>query len=235
MKSLFNKTIGIIGGMGPQASSKLYDLLIKKAIGDFNVQKDEDFPDIVLFSVAVPNFVNNNKNKIQALKILKRKIKQANRLNLLCLSIACNTAHVLVPEFKKISNVPFISIIDEVSNKVMLKKIKKVGLLASPMTIKTKLYEKALNKRKIKIISPKKNQLNVLEKIIKKIILGTSSKNDQNNLKLIAISLKNRGAKGIILGCTELPLIFPKKFKLPIFNSLEILADCLLSYYFKHN
>ena len=215
------RTIGIIGGMGPQASSLLYNLLVQKAISDYSARNDEDFPDIVLFSVAVPNFITKSRNMKPALKILKEKVIKANEAGVTCMSIACNTAHILVPELEKVSRVPFISLINEVSEKVRSEGIREVGILGSPTTIQTGLYQKALEAKGICAISPEPEQLESLESIITNVISGNNDEGDVMSLISIANSLKKKGAKGIILGCTELPLVFPQSFVLPIFNSVD--------------
>lgn len=82
------------------------------------------------------------------------------------------------------------------------------------------------------IVKPLKTELEDLEEVIRKVIAGEIQRSDKTTLVKIAKSLEERGSEGIILGCTELPLIFPKKFSVPIFNSLEILARALLKEYY---
>lgn len=219
--------IGILGGMGPQASAHLVDLLIDQSIKD-GVKNDSDFPEIILDSVPVPNFISDTKNLNQVLGILKRRVKLLNGMNVSKLAIACNTAHIILPDLQAVSQVPFVSIIDEVANKVMEKRINKVGLLATPSTIRFGLFGKALEKSNIEVILPTEKDQIILERIIRNIISGKKLQSDALRLRIITNSLKNRGAQGIILGCTELPLIFPKKFSVPIFDCLEILAKALL-------
>lgn len=77
------------------------------------------------------------------------------------------------------------------------------------------------------------SQQGTLEEIIRKVIAGKIKRSDKVELVKIAKSLKKRGARGIILGCTEFPLVFPKRFDIPVFNSLEILARALLRNYYK--
>ncbi|MFA5932567.1 MAG: aspartate/glutamate racemase family protein [Microgenomates group bacterium] len=72
--------------------------------------------------------------------------------------------------------------------------------------------------------------MKILEDIIRNIIAGKSIREDKRKLIKITESLQNRGAEGIILGCTELPLIFPKRFNIPVFDSLNILANALLKF-----
>lgn len=164
--------------------------------------------------------------------MLKQRAILANNYNISCISIACNTAHVLLPELQKVSKAPFVSMIDEVAQKVHQDNRKKVGLLATPSTIKYCLYQEALNKYEIEIIVPTKKQIEILEKVIRHILSGKIISRDRLKLVVIADSLKIMGAEGIILGCTELPLIFPQKYSLPVYNSLGILAMSLLQRYY---
>lgn len=83
------------------------------------------------------------------------------------------------------------------------------------------------------IIRPNKKEAIELEIIIRRVIAGEVKRSDKVRLVEIAKSLKNRGAQGIILGCTELSLIFPKRFSIPVFDSLEILAKALLRKYYE--
>lgn len=75
--------------------------------------------------------------------------------------------------------------------------------------------------------------MNILEQIIRNVIAGKNTRQDRLDLVNIAKSLQQKGAEGIILGCTELPLIFPKRFEIPVFDSLKILARALLKAHFK--
>lgn len=68
-------------------------------------------------------------------------------------------------------------------------------------------------------MKPSKAQLHMLEMIIRKVIAGEIQRSDKMKLVAIAKSLEEKGAQGIILGCTELPLIFPKRFNVPVLDS----------------
>lgn len=213
--------------MGPQASAKLLEVLINACAKDFNVRNDSEFPEIILNSVAVPDFISDEKNLKTVSKILKGRIKLLENFNPVCFAIACNTAHVLLKDLQVNTNIPFVSIIDEVSKKVAEVNIKRVGLLASPTTIKSDLYQNKLFEANISVVIPSKTEILVVENVIRNVLAGKLNDEDRQKLILIAQSLTQRGAEGIILGCTELPLIFPTKFSLPIFDSIEILAKSL--------
>jgi aspartate racemase len=166
---------------------------------------------------------------------LKKRTRLLNKADPICLSIICNTAHILLPDLQKISKAPFVSMIDEVVHAVSGDNIKKIGILGTPMTVKSNLYQKSLKKFNIKYIEPRNNQLKILENIIRNVISNSFSEKNKEELMLISRDFRNRGAEAIILGCTELPLVFPDKCSLPIYNSVKILAMALLQKYYKQN
>lgn len=236
MKNIINrKAIGVLGGIGPQASLYLCKLLIEKSVKFFNVENNEDFPEIILDSIPVPGFIADTNEKEIAYIILKERITNLQRCNILFFIIACNTAHVLLDKLQQATKTPFLSIILEVVKQVKKDKIKKVGLLASPSTIKYGLYQEALEKEGIAVVIPSKSEQVFFENIVVNVLKGKSTRQDTKQLSSVADSLKAKGAEGIILGCTELPLVFPKKYALPVYNSVEILAEASLQKYYSYN
>lgn len=219
--------------MGPQASAKLLEVLIDMCTKDFGA-KNDDFPEIILNSVPVPDFISSKKNIEPALNILEKRVKNLEIFNPLCFGIACNTAHVLLKDLQSKTKVPFISIIGEVTNQVFRSRINKVGLLATPVTVNSCLYQNTLGKKGVKVIVPSFPEQIIVDQTIRRVLAGKASKADKKNLILIAENLRLKGAQGIILGCTELPLIFPKNYLLPVFDSIQILAKTLLKRFYEN-
>lgn len=226
------KAIAILGGMGPEASSYMYNSLINLAISDFGAKNNDQFPEIILYSIPVPDFISSDKDQKKALKMLKARVEMFNKLDISCLSIACNTAHILLPELQRISKTAFVSMVDEVVKEVITQKHKTIGIMGTPSTLRYKLYQVPLENAEIKVIVPNESQIKILESVIRNVIAGKLLKSDSLKLLKIANSLKEQGAEGIILGCTELPLVFPKKYSLPIYNSTLVLAEALLKKYY---
>jgi aspartate racemase len=224
--------IGVIGGMGPEASSYMFSTLINLASKKFGAKTGDQFPEIVIDSIPVPDFFSDKKNYEAAKEMLIERVQKFNNLNICCLSIACNTAHLLLPDLQRETSVPFISMIEEVVNKILEDKIKTIGLVGSPMTIEGKLYQTPLENLKITVILPSKVEIQELEGIIKNVIDGTQSEKDTKVLKTIVENLKRQGAEGIILGCTELPLVYSKDLLEKVYNSVEILSEALLKRYY---
>lgn len=227
--------IGVLGGMGPQASAAFYKLLVEKSVKDYGARKNCDYPEILIDSIPVPDFISNTKQIENAKEILKDRVKRMDTFGVNTICIACNTAHILTDELQKITKVSFISMIGEVARKASTDQIQKVGILGTPSTLKFALYQKELKKYGIKSFVPTKKQINLLGKIIQNIIGGKIKRSEKKTLISIANELKERGAEAIILGCTELPLIFPTHYSLPVYSSSEILAISLLHKYYQKN
>jgi aspartate racemase len=147
------------------------------------------------------------------------------------MALACNTAHLLYPDLISYTSAYFPSLIDLVSIQALKNKYQRVGILASPITIKTRLYQNSLDKLGIKSVTPDNNIIDYLETVIRNVIRGENI----NRFKLFNIGnkfIRDNNLDGLIIGCTELPLVFPKN-KFPqnqILDSLDILADTLINY-----
>ncbi len=228
------KAIGILGGIGPQASLYLCKLLIEMSVKFFGVQDNGDFPEIILDSIPIPGFISNDYEKRIALSMLKKRVSKLNNCNTSYFGIACNTAHIFLDNLQRVSKAQFVSMIDEVAEKVKADGINKVGLLASPITIKERLYQDVLKKKGIEVVIPTEKEQRLFERIVINVLEENINVKDQKLLRLVADSLKKKGAEGIILGCTELPLAFPKKYSLPVYDCVEILAMALLRKYYRN-
>ncbi len=220
--------IGILGGMGPSASGYLYNLMNSLAVKEYGVKRNDEFPETILYSVPVPDFISSNRNKEKALQMLEGRVKSLNTFPVKVIGIACNTAHILLPNLAKQSKSRFVSMIDEVVDRVSQEGFKNVGILATSSTIKAKLYQKGLKIKNIHTIIPSLKDQKDLDEIIKSMVGERVSMKQRKTVLSIVDKFKSKGAEAIILGCTELPLIFPKQYSLPVFNSVEILARALL-------
>ncbi|MBU1032085.1 amino acid racemase [Patescibacteria group bacterium] len=230
MKS--KKAIGILGGIGPQASLYLCKLLIELSVKFFGVKNNADFPEIILDSIPIPGFIANDYEKKIALKMLKQRVIQLDKCDVLSFCIVCNTAHLLLNDLQQVSKTPFLSMIKEVALQVSKDNVNRIGLLASPATIREGLYQEALKKKGVDVLIPTENIQRLFKDIVENVLKEKNTYSDEKTLLRVANSLKKEGAQGIILGCTELPLVFPKRYSLPIYNCVEILAMALLRKYY---
>lgn len=223
------KIIGLIGGMGPYASAYLYNLMIKIGSENYGAKNNDDYPEIIIDSVPVPDFISDVKRLDEARDILISRVKSLSNFGCTTIAMACNTGHILYPDLVKVTKANFPSLIDLVSISANRKGLKRVGLLATKTTIESRIYDSALMKLGIQICLPDNKFLQKQEEIIRYVIANGETRTFENVLiEMTQKFIDKEHLDGIILGCTELSLAFPKnKFKNTI-DSLDTLANYLL-------
>lgn len=122
---------------------------------------------------------------------------------------------------------PVISLIDTVVNDLACRSVRTVGILASPTTIRTKLYESALAKRGIGCVLPTDGELAEIEQAIRNVIAGKPA--DTAALQRIAGRLRRAGAETILIGCTELSVAMANNQEQGFTDALQLLAKRLMA------
>lgn len=228
-------TIGLIGGMGPYASSYFYKLLLDKSRDLYGAVHNDDFPEILINSLPVPDFISDTNKVSEAKNMLISSVRKLNKFGVGSVGMICNTGHILHQDLSKMSKVVFVSMIDVVSKKTFNKDIKRVGVLATTSTIEADLYGKALKKLGIDVFYQDKDIIKIHENIIRNVITGKFNKTDTHLLsKYTKQFVKRNELDGIILGCTELPLVFPANKFINVIDCMDVLADELLVRYYKN-
>lgn len=148
------------------------------------------------------------------------------------LAMACNTGHISESQIKDHSDLEFVSLIKEVSSFVASQKYNSIGLLASSSTIKSELYHNELKKYGITVTTIDSKQ-KAVDLIIRRIISGDLKGCKKELFEIIDLFIRS-GEKGVILGCTELPLVISTHSDIKVINSLDVLASSLINkYYYK--
>ena len=223
------KIIGLIGGMGPFASARFLQILLEKSSKELKCQGSSDFPEIILDSVPVPDFISDTNNLEISRKMLMKRVKKLSDFGCSKIVMVCNTGHILFPELNEVSNNKMISLIDSVRDKVINMNIKNVGLLATPTTIRTNLYTNAFANTGVNILIPNTSLIELAEKAIRDEISGNT--NSLSISKIVSLTEKFVNQKkldAVILGCTELPLVFVKNKSNKMIDCLEVLAERLI-------
>lgn len=228
MKSTHIKKIGIIDGMGAFAGSRFFQILLEKITTNRLA-----FPEIILDAVAVDDFISDPSRLPGAFRTISARVKQFNRLRVSNVVMACNTAHILHPRLQKISVADFPSIISLVCHQAGNLQLRRVGILASPMTIHHRLYQSGLESSNIQPFVPDRQFQDFIEKIIRRVIDHNQTMEDSRIFSCLSRKFINRHKlDGLILGCTELPLVFPKSefTDISVIDSLDVLADSVINH-----
>ncbi len=217
------KTIGVLGGMGPDATA----LFFQRIIALTPAQSDQEHIPVVIYNnPQVPDrtqaIIASGENPVPA---LRKSISLLQRASVDFICIPCNTVYAYYDEMQKSAEVPIINLIEIVVERILekLPRLEQVGLLSTVGTIKSGLYHNALRKSNIELVTPDEGQHSSLQGAIHE--LKKQSK-DKTVIQAVANDLVEAGAQGIILGCTELSLIANDiLLNVPVFDSIEILAE----------
>ncbi|MBG0763462.1 MAG: aspartate/glutamate racemase family protein [Tissierellales bacterium] len=215
------KKVGIIGGMGPEATLNFF----KKVIEFTDAKSDQEHVSMVID--------NNTKIQDRSLFILnggpnpKEELigtaKKLQNYGAEIIAMPCNTAHFFYEDIKSSIDIPIINMIEETANHILKeKKNKKIILLSTEGTYKSKIYEKVFEKKNLDLIIPSKNHRKQIMELIYKV-----KKNEKINYSKVNEILKQIKVSDeiFLLGCTELPIIFQnQKISEEYIDTVEILA-----------
>ncbi len=217
------KHVLIIGGMGPQASVHAHRRLIDAA-GRLGAQDNEDYPKVTHLSVNVPDFISNMDERDRARDMLLESLKGVDTASVTHAFIACNTAHILFDDIAGVVGAKrMVSLIDATFSKIQELGTDKssVGLLATPSTVRSKLYEVG--------ILPNQSEQEDAERIIRRLIANEDPVGVAKDLHEIVKNLKARGATRVILGCTELSMLYPYLEKRDLLDPVECAIDSIIN------
>jgi len=215
------RSIGILGGMGPDATAELYRRLIQAFQGR-GALLDSDFPNIFINSLPAPDIPEREGELLPFLLEGMEKLQTAGAE---VLTIPCNTATCIL---EKNASVPgLVNIVEETVKKAEENGYKKVGILSTKLTLETDEFQSRLRKRKIEFVLPSDEESNMIMEVIMNILAGKRFPEDKARLEKIAARMVSEGADSVILGCTELPLLF-KNSSIRTLDTIQILAEALV-------
>lgn len=224
-----NISIGIIGGMGPQASTLLHTKIVNAATTDLEAHDCEEFPLITHVSIPAIDFITQPELRHKNRKMLVAASETLRINNPDIVVIACNTAHLLVDEVPALGTLPLVSLPGSVIQNLKFKGIKKAGLLASSTTIATRLYHEYAEKEQIDIVVlPESEQVKTVD-VIRGVIAGGKIEELKESLIAQIIKLQGQGVEIIILGCTELSVLNENLYTdVPLIDSLSAATNAII-------
>lgn len=213
------KTVGIIGGMGPEATNHL----ILKIIKGFEDAGQKSRPSILVDFVPVGIETESNlilKNEPgNFIELLTTSTKRLEKGGANFIVIACNSVHLFIDEVRKSVKIPLISVVDEVSKL----KLNNAGIIATGFTIKNNIFGD-------KFIKPNISSQKSINNIIDNLVKGRQI--DKNHIDVLGKLLDNwvqSGTKNCILGCSEMQLLTKlwRKWsvKINFIDTMDVLAQ----------
>lgn len=220
------KKIGLIGGMSWESTSLYYELINKKVnelLGGFHssecVIESVDFAEIAAFQSK------NDWTSLDQMMIEKAKILEAAGADMIL--ICANTMHLCVEAVKPEISIPIIHIAEVTAVSIKSNGLDKVALLGTKFTMEKDFFRNILEEKGIAVLLPNATDREIIHKIIyTELVKGEIKDTSRKDYIRIINQLKAQGAQGVILGCTEIPLLIKKgDVDLPLFNTTKIHAE----------
>jgi aspartate racemase len=226
------KTIGLIGGMSWESSTEYYRLIntfVKERLGGFHSAK------CVLLSVDFAEFEillreNRWAELAQSLIAAAQSLERAGAdLVLLC----TNTMHKVADDIQASIQVPFLNIVDATAECIKAQGLTAVGLLGTRFTMEEDFYVGRLTQRfGLQVLTPEVDEREMIHRVIfDELCLGDVRATSKAQYLAVIDRLIDRGAQGIILGCTEIGmLIQPEDCRVPIFDTTRLHARAAVEF-----
>lgn len=226
-----HRRIGILGGMSPESTVVYYEHITRTYTARFG---NYGYPEILIYSVDFQQFVDWQQKgqwaeAAQAMSVYLNRLHRAGADFGL---IATNTMHIVFDEVQAQVEMPLISIVDATAGAIRAAGIALVGLLGTVFTMRERFFREGLGRHGIEAIVPDTGDQMRLNEIIYQQLCRGEIRPDSRRLFLDIIDgLKQAGARGIVLGCTEIPLLVRQQdCGLPLFNTAVLHAERALAH-----
>ncbi len=223
--------IGILGGMGPEATLDLYRHIIDLTPAD----KDQDHIRVLIYSnPKIPDRTEaicyGGENPLPDL-IESAEVLQKAGAGII--AMPCNTAHHYLPQLQMRVRIPILNMIEETGRALgtTMPEVQTVGLLAMDGTVRSGVYHRVMESMGVRTLLPEYTFQSKVQTAIARVKAGKCDRVTRELFEAAAIRLVDAGSQAIILGCTEIPLAFdPDAIDRPCLNPARILAQAAVDW-----
>ncbi|WP_459476950.1 aspartate/glutamate racemase family protein [Clostridium saccharoperbutylacetonicum] len=225
------KKLGLVGGMGPESTIPYYHDIV---YGVQNRVGKNFFPNMTIESVNVFDILKmcELKQYEALINYLMVAINNLQSSGVDFIALSANTPHIVFDELKNRSNIPLVSIIDATCNEAKRRNISKVGLLGTIFTMNGDFFKKPFTKNHIEVITPSDEEMDIVnQKISQELEFGIVKEETLSAfLKIVQRMKAEDRIQAIVLGCTELPLLF-KGVQTPVecLDTMQIHIETLIN------
>jgi aspartate racemase len=225
------RVIGILGGMGPEATLDLYRCIIDLT----PASKDQDHIQVIIYSN--PKIPDRTKaiaaGGESPLPQLIESARLLEKSGAGIIAMPCNAAHHYLTEVRRAVCIPFLDMIEETAGRFQERfpKAKTVGLIASIGTNCSGVYPRSLSIAGVEVLVPDQADQQRIEAAINQVKAGNHTRETKEIFQSIGQKLMARRAEAVILGCTEIPLAFDSDLvDYPTLNPTKILAEAAVDW-----
>ena len=222
------RRIGILGGISHESTARYYELIHE---GYYRRRGDLHYPEVVMFSLDFQKFTDleDRGDREAYVGYIMEGVRALERAGANFVVMAANSPHTVFEEVEERATVPVISIAEVTAVEAERLGLKTLLLLGINFTMRSDLYQRVCNKRGIEVITPSEGEEDEIDRIIfNELVLGIFR--DESRQRILEI-IGGYDVDGVILGCTELPLLIRQlDAKIPLLDTLEIHVEAALDY-----
>ena len=220
------KKIGILGGMGPEATADLFFRIIRAT----PVEKDQDHVKVIIYSnPQIPDrteaILYSGPNPVLEMSATA-KILEASKADFLIMP--CNTAHYFIDDIRKAVGIPVLDMIELTAKRIVdvFPEASRIGLMATDGTLKSRIYHQRFERKGLDVLAPNyESQKEVMDGIYRHVKTGDLEEGRKILLRL-AHGLVDAGADIIVPGCTEVSLVVKDGvLDVAVVDPLQVLAE----------
>ena len=225
------KKIGILGGMSPESTTLYYEHITRTYTARFG---NYGYPEILIYSVNFQKFVDwqHNGQWNEAARAMAEALERLHLAGADFGLIATNTMHIVFDEVQRAVPMPLLSIVEATAEAIVGARLRSIGLLGTVFTMSERFFRDGLERSGITALVPELSEQQQMNRVIYEELCRGEIRPASRQLFLeIVERLRGRGAEGIVLGCTEIPLLLePQHCDLPLFNTALLHAGQALNF-----
>ena len=223
-----SKRIGILGGISAESTIRYYERIIR---GYFERQNDYYYPEIVIFSLNFQRFTDleDERDKDGYVSEIMSGVRALERAGAEFVVMAANSPHAVFDEIERLAKVPVLSIVKVTTEYAQRKRLRRLLLLGIKFTMRSSFYQDACREFGIEVVVPSGEEQDEVNRIIFEE-LARGVVRDESRRELVEI-IDRHTVDGVILGCTELPLILRQEdSSMVLIDTLELHAEAALDF-----
>ena len=226
------KTIGLIGGMSWESSLEYYRIInetVKERLGGFHSAECLMYS----FDFQVVEKLQHEGNWEGLTELMVQAAQRIKTAGAEFIVICTNTMHKMADRVQESVNIPLLHIVDVTAESIKSDGKQTVGLLGTRFTMEQDFYRDRLRKKHgLNVLIPDERERQIIHDILyDELCLGEIKKVSKEKFRSIIENLSSRGAEGVILGCTEIPLLVEQKdYEIPLFDTTELHAKAAVEY-----
>lgn len=226
------KLIGILAGMGPRSTAPFIDLVIDECQFQYGAKNDEEFPEMMIYSLPTPFYIDRPINHELMKKTIIEGLQKLESIGVSFVAMPCNSAHVYFKELKESINIPLLNIVEETVKKLPTVS-QKVTLFSTSSTFESTIYQKGIINGGHEFIFEDEWQLK-LNNLIQNIKIDKENTQNIDIWNELIEDVKKESIENIVIACTDLNVVLEKVHPpINIIDSSKCLAETVVSKYLK--